>query len=216
MPADNFQTPTISQGNNARAANGNYIEHQQVFNRYTVLNPKNKQFPVIQDEIKIPVINSLFYGLALKSFVIIIIIIFVFMPLSVYSHIYNLQNDLTITSSQHQLGWLLVFIYYTFFSFTILLKIVFPQWAQHIASNPALTNNSFGNIQFKDIRRLTMSSNIIRNKLHIYKINKSEPILFLINSFDDMLLINDAFEGCINSGNTKKERTIHSRLINKD
>jgi len=214
MPADSLNN-LISQGNNGRAANKDYIEHQQIFNRYTVSNPKTKKFPVIQNQIKIPVIHSLFYDLALKFFFMIILIIFVLMPLSIYSHIYNLQNDLTITSSQHQLGYLLVSVYYTFFSFAILLKGIFPLYAKYM-NNSILTNNSFDNIKFKDIRRLTMRSNIIRNKLHIYKINKSKPILFLINSFDDMLLINDAFEGYINSENTKKNRTIHSRLINKD
>ncbi|MCF6245069.1 MAG: hypothetical protein L3J43_08525 [Sulfurovum sp.] len=193
--SDDIQKIDNNQGQNAQNVHGN-----QIFNRYTLTNPKTQKFPKIKEPIKIAVINELFYNFTLFNYIFFFIICFSFMPITIYSHMYNIQNMFTMTSSEHQIGYLLLYFYYGFFSFIIIFIIIFPFFSKlsvQYYKKPILTNNSFSKIKFSNIRKLTMSHNILRNKLYLYQIDKPKPIVFMINSIDDMLLINDVFEGYI-------------------
>jgi len=194
---DDMQKIEDNHGQIAQTVHGD-----QVFNRYTVINPKIKKFSKIKDPITIAIINELFYDFTILIYMVFFITCFSIMPISIYSHMYNIKNMFTITSSEHQIGYYLVYFYYALFSLIVMLKIIFPLFAKLSVmyyKKPTLTNSSFSNIKFSNIRKLTMSHNAIRNKLYLYQINKAKPIVFIINSFDDMLLINDVFEGYINS-----------------
>lgn len=194
--SDGIQKIDDNHGQVAQTVHGD-----QIFNRYTIINPKIQKFPTIKDPIKIAIINELFYNFTLLIYIGFFTMCFSIIPLSVYSHMYNIKDMITITSSEHQIGYFLVYFYYAFFSFIVMLKIIFPLFAKlsiRYYKEPTLTNNSFNKIEFSNIRKLTMSHNIIRNKLYLYKFNNPKPIVFIINSFDDMLLINDVYEGYIN------------------
>ncbi len=211
--SDDIQKNDDNHGQIAQTVHGD-----QIFNRYTVINPKIRKFPTIKDPIKIAIINELFYDFVLQIYISFFIICFSIIPISMYSHIYNIKGMLTFTSSEHQIGYFLISFYYAFFSFIVILKIIFPLSAKLSVlfyKKPALTNSSFSNIKFSNIRKLTMSHNAIRNKLYLYQINKPTPIIFIINTFDDMLLINDVFEGYINSHDIPLiGKSLHTRLIN--
>lgn len=201
--SDDIQKIDDNHGQVAQTVHGD-----QVFNRYTVVNPKIRKFPTIIDPIKIAVINEFLYNFTLWIYIIFFSACFSVFPISIYSHIYNIENMFTITSSEHQIGYFLVYFYYAFFSFIVIFKIIFPAFAKLSVmyfKDPLLTNNSFSNIKFSNIRKLTMSHNVIRNKLYLYQINKPKPIIFIINSFDDMLLINDVYEEYLNSNIKESE-----------
>lgn len=183
------------------------VHRDQIFNNYTVVNPKTQQFPTIKEPIKIAVINKFFYDSAQAFYILLFIVCFAIIPVTIYSHMYNIKNMFTMTSSEHQIGYFLLYFYYVLFSYIIIFKIIFPLAAKisiKYYRKPLLTNNSFSTIEFSNIRKLTMSHNVIRNKLYLYQIDKPKPIVFIISSIDDMLLINDAFEGYINAYSTTK------------
>lgn len=195
--SDDIQKIEDNHGQIAQTVHGD-----QVFNRYAIINPKNLKFPIIKEPINIATIHELIYGFTILIYIVFISSCIYIMPLSIYSHIYNLNNMFTITSSEHQVGYFLLYFYYAIISFTILLKIIFPFFANlsvKYYKGSALTNDSFDKVYFSSIRKLTISHNIIRNKLYLYLLNEPKPIVYIISSFDDMLLINDVFEGYINS-----------------
>ncbi len=194
---DDIQKVDDNHGQIAQTVHGD-----QIFNGYTIINPKIKKYPVIAEPIKIAIIHALIYNLAMYFYISLFIICLYLVPLSIYSHIYNINNMFTITSSEHQIGYLLMCFYYMIISFIVLVKIIFPFFAKlsvNYYKEPILTNDSFNKINFSYIRKLTISHNLLRNKLYLYQLNKPRPIVYIISDFDDMLLINDAFEGYINS-----------------